>query len=60
MQYVQSLHLNQFTRHIYHGTSDAFKHDNVALAIVEKVISENWINNLSIVESIEHVKRTIE
>lgn len=63
--------LDQFTRHIYRGTSDAFKHDHLALTIAEKVINENWINNLSTIESvfvyfallhqesIDHVKRAV-
>lgn len=64
--------LDQFTRHIYRGTSDAFKYDNLALNIAEKIINEKLIQNLSIIESvfvyfallhqesIEHVKRAIE
>lgn len=64
--------LDQFTRHIYRGTANAFKYDNLALLVAEKVINENWINNLSTIESIfvyfallhqesiDQVKRAVE
>jgi uncharacterized protein (DUF924 family)/Ran GTPase-activating protein (RanGAP) involved in mRNA processing and transport len=64
--------LDQFTRHIYRGTTAAFKYDPLSLLIVDKIINENWINNLSTIEavfvyfallhqeSIEHVKRAVE
>lgn len=40
--------LDQFPRHIYRGTPNAFKYDDVTLKIAEKIIKLNWINDLSV------------
>ncbi|HJZ23688.1 MAG TPA: DUF924 family protein, partial [Candidatus Babeliales bacterium] len=44
--------LDQFPRHIYRGTANAFKHDHIALQIAENIVKENWINNLSPIEAL--------
>ena len=44
--------LDQFPRHVYRGTANAFKFDNIALQIAENIVKENWINNLSPIEAV--------
>ena len=44
--------LDQFPRHIYRGTANAFKYDHIALQIAEKIINQNWINDLSPIEAL--------
>lgn len=44
--------LDQFPRHIYRGTANAFKYDDIALQVAERIIQENWINNLSPIEAL--------
>ena len=63
--------LDQFPRHIYRGTANAFKYDHLSLQIAEKIISQNWINDLSHIEalfvyfallhqeSVEHAKKAV-
>ena len=63
--------LDQFPRHIYRGTANAFKFDFLSIQIAEKIINQNWIDNLSPIEAlfvyfaflhqenIEYVKKSI-
>lgn len=43
--------LDQFTRHIYRGTSEAFKYDSISLIIATEMINKGWINDLSPIEA---------
>lgn len=43
---------DQFPRHIYRATSQAFAYDKIAIQVARKVIENNWCEEISIPEAI--------
>jgi uncharacterized protein (DUF924 family) len=44
--------LDQFSRHIYHGTPEAYMHDNMALSICQQGIKDGFDHALSLIERV--------